>query len=210
MSIKELVDRVRSQIDEATLAKVGAVLEEIRAEGSTIADSLSAANNESKSRKIKIRELEGLLEDRDVEIDGYKKKIETFDTKPIEQERDKYKSKYKVFLDSQRSNFISFYDKVKSNESWARVKDEYKFPEEKDGKPDWDNLTDDDLENNVTKMSYHQKLGLFESQHKPDPSLGKRMIDGKQALTPAEYMEIRTKYGPSSPEAKEAYKQVRK
>lgn len=210
MAIDELIDRVRSQIDEETLKKVGAVLEEARAEGKSLSDSLSAANNESKSRKIKLRELEGQFEDKDIEIIGLQKKIEAFDIAPIEQERDNYKERYSNLIKGQKNTFVDFINNVQETPQWDKVKSEYEIPQ-KDGKPDFESLDGDVLEKNLTRMNYHQQIDYFNvPEHKVNPPTGKIIIDGSVVPTLDEYAELRKQYGPDSPQARQANALIRK
>ena len=106
-SIDESIAQVRAQLPDEALSKVGAVLEGIKAEVKELQDSLSAANNESKSRKIKLREYESKLEDYEVKASELQKKIDGFDSTPLKQEAEKYKTKYEKMLTSQKNQFIS-------------------------------------------------------------------------------------------------------
>ena len=62
MAIKEILDKIRSQLGADAPAEVSALLADATREVTDILDTLSSANRESASRKAKIRELEKELE----------------------------------------------------------------------------------------------------------------------------------------------------
>ena len=173
MKLSEKVDQVRSQLSSEDLDKVGALLEEIKSEGISISDSLSAVNSESKNRKIKIKELQDQLETLSIERDDFKNKFEGFDTSTLENEREQYKKKYHSLLDGQRNAFAAALEKVKDHPNWDKAKSMFKMPEEKDGKIDWATLAPEDIEHNINKWSELEKLGYFESQQRGGPEGGK-------------------------------------
>lgn len=206
---KAALERVRSKIPDEALSTVSSDLKALESGFLERSDSAKVATAEAVERKKLLRAKDEEIENLVIDRDSWKEKFNSYDDSGLKSERDKFKGKYENFLTTQKDSFMSFYDSAKQAEAWTKVKDEYHVPEEKDGKPDWGKLNPEQLENNITKMSYHQKLGLFEtSVHKPNPNTGKRMVNGKPALTPAEYMEIRNKYGINSAEAKEAMTRI--
>ena len=62
MALKEILDKIRSQLGADAPAEVSALLADATREVTDILDTLSSANRESASRKTKIRELEKELE----------------------------------------------------------------------------------------------------------------------------------------------------
>ena len=62
MAIKDILDRIQTNLGEAITPEVKALLADAKREADDILDSKSAVDRESKSRKEKIRELEAQLE----------------------------------------------------------------------------------------------------------------------------------------------------
>ena len=100
MAIKEIVAQVRAKLSDEEVSKVSDLLSQITREGADLAEDLSSANHESKTRKEKIRELqkdvdgkgdskedfERKLAKKDVELGelkGFKEKFETFQAKEL-------------------------------------------------------------------------------------------------------------------------------
>ena len=209
--LRNILDRVRSKLNDEVLSEVSTDLKAIESGYLEISDSAKVASGEAKERKIKLREKDEELENLRIEVDNWKTKYESYDDSAIKQERDTYKSKYQKFLDTQKSSFQDFFKKASSTDAWKKVSDEYKIPEKDGDEYKWDSLEPDDLETNITKMAYHQKLGLFDApKDTPNPNTGKRYFDGKPVPTAEEYNEIRTKYGPGSMEARQAMELIQK
>jgi ATP-dependent Clp protease ATP-binding subunit ClpA len=170
-------------------------------------DEAKAAVSESMERKRKLREQKEEIENATIERDSWKTKFESHDDSVIIKERDTYKEKWNGYINTVQDSFNSFYERSKETPAWEKVKSEYIIPEE--GKT----LTPEEIENNVSKMTYHQKLGLFEQQLnvRPTPPAEKPFtFSGDKAPTVAEYYKIRNEYGPGSYEAIQAMALIEK
>ena len=209
--LRSILDRVRSKIPDEALSEVSSDLKAIESGYLEVSDSAKVASSESKDRKLKLRELNDELENIKIERDDWKKKFDEYDDTDLKKERDTYKQKYQNFLEDQKSAFQDFFKKASSSDAWKRVADEYKIPDKEGDEYKWESLDPDALENNISKMNYHNKLGLFETQQvKPTPNTGKVFFDGKPVPTTQEYNEIREKYGPGSVQAREAMNLIMK
>lgn len=173
MAIKELVDQVRSQLPSEVLDKVGAALEQIKAEGLNLSDSLTAANNESKGRKIELREVKEKFQTVEIERDEWKKKYESFDNSDLMNERDVFKNKYESLINAQKSVFINSFEKIKSHPKFEKAKERFIIPEEKDNKIKWDALTIEQLEKNISTLNDLNSLDYFEDIKHPGTYPGK-------------------------------------
>lgn len=204
--VKELVDRVRSKLTDEQRSEVGADLEIIKSGYLEKVDEAKAAVAESMERKRKLRTDKEEMENLTIERDDWKKKFESHDDSELIKERDTYKNKWTGYIKSVQDSFNEFYETAKDSEVWEKVKSEYAIPEE--GKE----LTSEQIENNVEKMQYHKKLGIFESsQHKPTPPTNKSFKFGdERAPTTEEYMKIRKEYGPNSRETRKAMELIQK
>ena len=206
MDVKSVVDRVRSKLTDEQLSEVGADLEQIKSGYLEKTDEAKAAIAESMERKRKIRADKEEIENLSIDRDTWKTKYEKHDDSGIIKERDTYKEKWNGYVNTMQESFKTFYEESKELEAWNKVKSEYNIPEE------GQELTPEQIENNVSKMVYHKKLGLFEEQqHKPSPPTEKSFkFSSEKVPTIAEYNEIRNQYGPDSYEAREAMKLIRK
>lgn len=209
MSIKESLEQVRSKLTEEQVADLGSVLKSIENEGNSLMSDLSAANAESKQRKLKIRELEEKMGDWDVEKAMWEKKKAEYEEKindpTLKAKLEEIETKWKKFFGQQRNDFISKYDKISQNEKWDIAKDRFILPEEKDGKLDWENISDTDMEKNIAKLNELNELKYFGDDIKPAPSVQKGGNVGP-IPTMEKVLEIRDKYGVLSEEYKEANK----
>ena len=115
MAIKEILDKIRSQLGADAPAEVSALLADASREVTDILDTLSSANRESASRKTKIRELE-----KELEIE--KDKTEKMNEKQKEFEQIKAKAEqYDQYLAKQNQEIISSWKAA--NEKLASIKE---------------------------------------------------------------------------------------
>jgi len=115
MAIKEILDKIRSQLGADAPAEVSALLADATREVTDILDTLSSANRESASRKTKIRELE-----KELEIE--KDKTEKMTEKQKEFEQIKAKAEqYDQYLAKQNQEIISSWKAA--NEKLASIKE---------------------------------------------------------------------------------------
>jgi chromosome segregation ATPase len=115
MAIKEILDKIKSQLGADAPAEVSALLADATREATDILDTLSSANRESASRKTKIRELEQELE---IEKDKTEKMTEK------QKEFEQFKSKaeqYDQYLAKQNQEIISSWKAA--NEKLASIKE---------------------------------------------------------------------------------------
>jgi hypothetical protein len=205
--VKDIIDRIKSKLTDEQRSEVGSDLETIKSGYLEKVDEAKAAIAESMERKRKIRTDKEEIENLTIDRDTWKTKFESHDDSELIKERDKYKNKWTGYINTQKESFDNFFNVAKESDVWKRVENEYKIPE--DGK----DLTPEDIENNVEKMNYHKKLGLFsEQQQKPNPPTDKsfKFDTGDKIPTTAEYMDIRQKYGPDSYQAKKAMELMQK
>ena len=115
MAIKEILDKIRSQLGADAPAEVSALLADATREVTDILDTLSSANRESASRKAKIRELE-----KELEIE--KEKTEKMNEKQKEFEQIKAKAEqYDQYLAKQNQEILSSWKAA--NEKLASIKE---------------------------------------------------------------------------------------
>jgi hypothetical protein len=141
----------------------------------------------------------------------WKTKFDSHDDSDLIKERDTYKQKWNNYIDTQKDSFKSFFEAAKESEAWGKVSNEYKIPDSDGG---WEKLSTEDIENNVSKMQYHKKLGLFDhTPAKPNPPTNKPLkfdFNDETPLTAQEYHKLRMEKGPDSPEARRAMELIKK
>ena len=115
MAIKEILDKIKSQLGADAPAEVIALLADATREATDILDTLSSANRESASRKAKIRELE-----KELEIEKDKTEKMTEKQKEFEQFKSKAEQ-YDQYLAKQNQEIISSWKAA--NEKLASIKE---------------------------------------------------------------------------------------
>ncbi len=158
MNIKELLDQLRSQIGGEAAAKAESALKNIERGVLDLQEDISRVNTESKERKIKIRELESQLSEKDVEIEGLKKKT---DTSEVEKEVASLKEFKSRTLKAQRDSFASKLETISKHPNFEKVKPFLSLPDPKDGKYDLSKMEDGDLEKNMGEIGKFEATGLF-------------------------------------------------
>ena len=165
MDISKQIEQVRSKLTDEQLSTVGSVLKEIESGFLELSNDLSAANSESKARKLKIRDLEKEKEDHEVKITELQGKIDSFDNEPLIKERDQYKIKYSNILNAQKQSFVTQFTKIQEHPNFEKAKSKFNIPDIKeiDGKQviDWDGLTEEQLEKNITVLNDLNSLEYF-------------------------------------------------
>lgn len=115
MALKEILDKIRSQLGADAPAEVSALLADATREVTDILDTLSSANRESASRKAKIRELE-----KELEIEKDKTEKMTEKQKEFEQIKSKAEQ-YDQYLAKQNQEILSSWKAA--NEKLASIKE---------------------------------------------------------------------------------------
>jgi chromosome segregation ATPase len=165
---KEAISKIREALGEDT-SKVETFLKAIESDYSKFEVDLSDAtetikhvNTESKGRKLKIRELEGNLEDKESEIELLKKSDKSEEVEGL-------RAKLKTFEDAEAEKvkakgeaFIAKFDKLKDHADWDKAKDKFLVPKEEDGKYDWTKLDINEVAKNADKLAEYQSLGHFD------------------------------------------------
>jgi len=161
MEIKDIIAQVRAKLPaEGIPAEVGSLLSDVIRRGDELLSDRSAANNESKTRKEKIRELESNIETLNTEITTAKTELET--EKKNSEELTGFKTKWeadKTARDeknkTQWDETAKLFDLPETDERSAqmiKLKQYYKMG---------DKITPEDIAFNIAKSKEHQDLGLY-------------------------------------------------
>lgn len=169
MRIKDIIAQVRAKISSEELEKVNGLLSEIaRAEDDILADR-SAANNESKSRKEKIRELESNIEELNSKLEAASKQIAEFDNE--KKELIEYKTKWESEKTEREKVNLEKWNNIKAKfdiketdpgfDKISKLKTYYHFGDE---------LTPKQIEENLKLAKRDEDLGLFQAIVDPPPN----------------------------------------
>ena len=181
MDIKALLEQVRSQIGDEAVAKVGSALKEIEAGVNDLADTLKAANAESKSRKTKIRELEESKSDLEAQIETLKKNDNSDELNTLREFKQNY-------LKSQRENLGREIEKIGKHPNFTKAEKLLKLPQADDkGQRDYAKMSDGDLEFNLAKLQELQALDYFSGGN--DSAGGRQVHGAQEKLSPQTFQE---------------------
>lgn len=166
MDLQKILDQIRSKLGEKA-PEIESFLKQIETIHNDANEDLKAANGESKTRKLKIRELEQLIEDSKLELENLKKKT---DDPAVKQELESLRAFKADLVKKQRETFIAEFEKVKGHANFEKAKDLFKLPKAKDdGSLDLTKLKDDEIDFNVAKLAELQKLDYFGQINQQNP-----------------------------------------
>jgi DNA repair exonuclease SbcCD ATPase subunit len=160
MSIKDIIAKVRTKVDPENLEKIDSLLSDvIRAESELIADR-SSANEESRTRKEKIRELETTIETMKTETEAIRKEAADKDTKITDLEKVKTawesaKTERETAAKTEWDGIKKRFDVKETDKGFDqinKIKKYYTFA---------DNLTPEQISRNLEIAKQHEELGLF-------------------------------------------------
>ena len=140
------------KVIEGDYSKFNVEMEDLR-------DTIKHVNTESKQRKLKIRELEGNLEDKDTEMETLKGKDQSEEVKTLQTKLKGYEEAEVEKIKTKAQGFIDKYDKLKDHADWETCKSKFKIPEEKDGKLDWDSVDINDVAKNADGLTEYIGIG---------------------------------------------------
>lgn len=171
MAIKDLIEQVSSKLPDEVKSEVGSILKSIENEANDLQSSLTAANSESKSRKIELRELKGKFDDVDIEKSSMQKQIDELNEKLKDPTKDKELEGLRAFkkntIQANRQSFINEFEKIKEHPRFEKAKQKFKLPEEEeDGKLKWDSIEDQDMEVNMNVLRDLKDLEYFAVEDK--------------------------------------------
>ena len=162
---KEAISKIREALGEDS-SKVETHLKAIEGDYSKfnveledLRDTIKHVNTESKQRKLKIRELEGNLDDKDTEMETLKGKDMTEEVKTLQTKLKGFEDAEVEKIKIKAKGFIDKYDTLKDHTDWDTCKGKFTIPEEKDGKLDWDSVDINDIAKNADGLTEYIGIG---------------------------------------------------
>ena len=166
---KEAVEVLRKSvsIEDATERQdaVGRAIKDIDRVVADYKSDIESVNTESKTRKLKIRDLEGKLEKVNDENERLKSDNSLGD---ITEERDALKTFKESALGRYREDFISAHKSLKDHKDYDKIKGKLTIPDSDNGEVDWKKLSNEEVEKNQEVITVAKGYGLFSQTGKPD------------------------------------------
>jgi len=167
ININELVAKIRTVLDDENAAKITSILKDIESGYSSakrdideLKQDLHTVNNESKTRKLKIREMTEAAEGFESKIAELSKKAEG------DPEHQKEFERLQAFEQSQfkeaRTSWVDTYKAIKDHADFEKIKDRLTIVED----DKWDDVDDQKIAANLSKISELQGYGMFGEANK--------------------------------------------
>ena len=162
---KEAISKIRVALGEDS-SKVETFLKAIESDYSKfdvelddLRETVKHVNTESKTRKLKIRDLESELDDSNTEIETLKGKDMSEEVKTLNVKLKSYEDAEAEKVKLKAKGFIDKFDTLKVHADWDTCKSKFKIPEEKDGKLDWDSIDVNDIAKNADGLAEYVGIG---------------------------------------------------
>lgn len=179
----QLIEKIRTALDEDTLSKVGTYLNDLGSSLRTIERTVSdqnteihEVNEESKGRKLDKRNLQEKIDDLE---DKLRKANDNTAMDDLKEENKGLKEYKDSQMKDRRKKFDAKYIALKDHPDFEKAKPHLNLPEEKDGKIDFTDLDDDVIDLNLSEIEKMTSLGLFQfdKDNKPIERPGHRTTE---------------------------------
>lgn len=162
-TVKSLTDKVREFVKaggDNIATDIEGSLKGIERDVKGLDEDLKLANREAKTRKDKVRELEGEATTKDSKIETLEAKITEENPDVAELENLK---KFKVkTIKAQRQSFVDIFGTIVKHANFEKAKPFLVLPESDEKKEyDFKDISDDDMEKNVVELQKMIALGTF-------------------------------------------------
>ena len=149
-----------SKANKGSEAELATVLASLETDGFDTVASLGVAVGEATTRKASIRTLKQENEELTLDKQELEKKVSAED--PNKEELDRLRTFHTNTINGQRDAFGGFIEKVSEHENFEKASPDFKLPKpDDDGKYDLKDMSQEDLEHNVTEMNRFNRLGIF-------------------------------------------------
>ena len=158
---KEIRDALKPEGGEKFATEIEGFLRGIERDVSGLSSDLKLANKEAETRKEKLRESEGIVDERDETIKDLQEKIDTEnpDLKLLED----LQAFKKRTVKAQRASFVDSFAGIAEHANFEKAKPFLVLPDPDDeGVYDFTTVSDNDMEKNVLELQKMVALGTFE------------------------------------------------
>ena len=148
---------IRAALGEES-AKINSHLKELEVEYRDKLDTISSVNNESKTRKLKLREYEEKLAEREAELE----KLKNDETvKNLKAENERLKKLESMVIQEKKQKLSAKLAQISAHPDFEKLKGTVELPEPVDGKWVVDSLEFPKVETILNKIDEYSNLGLF-------------------------------------------------
>jgi len=162
---KNALASIRKELTPEEYGKIAAHLKTAEGEFQDVWDDFQHVYRETIDRKEKIRDKDREIEQLQDQLKSAKDNTEVEkirgDLKAMKDENEKLKQFQSEIHDQQRSKFSQMYETHKNHGDFERVKPFLKIPDEKDGKPDWQSISIDEIVKNIAEIEKARAYGSF-------------------------------------------------
>lgn len=153
---------IRRELGEDS-AKINSHLKELEIEYRDKLDTISSVNNESKTRKLKLREYEEKLAERDAELE----KLRNDETiKQIKSENERLRKLESQVIQEKKQKLTAKLSQISAHADFEKLKKSVELPEGEDGAFKLDSLEPVKVDAILAKIDEYSELGLF-AQNQP-------------------------------------------
>lgn len=186
--MKETLAKIRTGLGEnspqfeADLKGIESAVSELTRKVADQEETIHQVNNESKTRKLKIREYEGQVEDLQIKLDALQSKNPELE-KELTELREFKTNKAK----EARNTWTTKFEKVKESPAFEKVKSRFIIND------DWSSVSDEEIGKNLSKLAEYEELGIFDTKtttktttEHPGAAEGQLQKSDFKNMTPAE------------------------
>lgn len=160
MDITKQLDRVRSLVGPEKVEEINDTLKEIEVGVVGLIDNVKDASAESKARKLKIRQMQSDLNDKETDIAELTEKA---DVSKYEDEIKSLRAFKDGVIEEGRNSFINRYEKFADNPRMEKASQFFTLPDkDEDGKMDWSKIEDDAMAKNLAEFKKLETLDYFD------------------------------------------------
>ena len=204
MSYKEAIDRVRSQMTEEQISKVGADLKVIESEIIERDNELTATRSEAKDKRLKLNDAKSKIADLETEVETLQKQT---DTTELKKQIEGLKAKNTKLIGGLKSHFQAQHEFIATHPNYENAVSWFDIPKKEDGALDYESMTEEQVEKNFDAINKLNQIKFFGDVKKGSVNDGKgKTGDGPANLEKmdAELWELRRKSGPTSKQYQDA------
>lgn len=156
--IEAKIAEIRRELGEEHANRLSPHLKDIEVEFRDKLDTISTVNNESKTRKLKLREYEEKIAERDAELE----RLRNDDTiKQIKAENERLKQLEQKVINEQKQKLSAKLSQISAHADFEKLKGTVELPEAVDGKYIVDGIEAQKVEAILSKIEEYSGLGLF-------------------------------------------------
>ncbi len=157
-NIEAKIAEIRRELGEETATRLNPVLKEIEMDYKDKLETISTVNNESKTRKLKLREYEEKLLEKEEEV---KRLSNDEEVKRIKAENERLRRLEEQVINEKKQKLSARLSQISEHTDFEKLKNTVKIPDPVEGKYLADTLKPDEVDTILGKIDEYSNLGLF-------------------------------------------------